>query len=112
LKKKEEIDFDASRINVITKPTHGTLDNEYFYHPSLTYVGEDRAVFLVEVGNYRIKVAYVIRVLNTGTGNKGDWTYCPNKKLYWKISSANSEYVSDAQPIIPPDLAHKAAQGR
>ena len=91
----DNYDFNTATWTVLQQPKHGTLSttssnaDEVVYHPELNYHGNDKAVFLVNIDGYQIKLVYYFKVVNfekfdyiTDLVNKEN---CPNPRS-WKIS--------------------------
>ncbi len=89
---------EAGQLSLVEAPAHGTLSS-YSATGSFSYIsndyeyaGTDRAVFLVEMGDYKIKIIYDFVLMQSvpGSGAQGDATdnkrICPNGRM-WKISS-------------------------
>ena len=82
----------AGVVTVLTNPQHGTLEQRtdapggYLYLPKSGYFGPDRAAFLVEMGDKKIRMEYFFKVLE-GVADTAyeDKRYCPNGDE-WKIS--------------------------
>jgi len=118
-----ETDYDAWAKLVLTAetqllelPKHGTIKLQnrdtgnfdiepvldqylsgegYGYKPNDGYVGPDKVVFLVKMGDYKVKVVYYLKVVTTeltrSDVKNGYKKYCP--KTIWQISS-----FSDGMP--------------
>lgn len=79
--------IDSAKTSILKNPDHGKLigtGNEINYYPFEDYVGKDSVEFLVEIGGFRIKVIYSIRV---------GMTECP--KSYWQISNMKPTAVGN-----------------
>lgn len=96
----QTIDTTKATFKILQQPKHGTLTEdqpkEIFYHPNAGYVGEDKAVFLVNMQGYNIKVIYYFKVADVDL-EKGNiqniWNkYCP--KDNWLISNSANPIVS------------------
>ncbi len=99
LEKQEhrKLDWKSWKVSVLQGSKHGELkvtpSGNYRYYPTPDYRGSDRATFLVEIGDRKVKVRYFFKVMqSTPPGMEG---YDPheNKKLcpqgkgrVWKIS--------------------------
>jgi hypothetical protein len=61
----------------------------------------------------RVSLEQILRV-NSAVGNAlpSVWQYVQSLIARFAESTELPPATADAQPIIPPDLAHKAAQGR
>lgn len=80
------------KTTLLQGPAHGELKvtpsgNYRFFPASSDYFGPDQATFLVEIGEYKVKLVYHFRVM-PGVGG-GDYSlekdYCPNGGV-WRIS--------------------------
>jgi hypothetical protein len=89
----ELLDVGSGVATVLSKPQHGTLKPNpdapggYLYLPGTHYFGPDRATFVVEIGNKRVRVEYFFKVLEGGVadGDYQDKELCPMGTL-WKVS--------------------------
>jgi len=94
----------TSTVTVLEQPKHGKLDDvgtmafdemkhavrdtgvrSYNYIPESSYLGEDKATLLINIGDYQVKAEYVFQV-----STKVDEKLCP--KSYWKISAVRATY--------------------
>jgi len=96
LEKQEhrKLDWSSWKVTVLQGPEHGTLEmgtRGGRYHPAPDYRGPDRATFLVQIGNLKVKVLYFFKVQFGGFGGTEgydpylDKKNCPQGRL-WKIS--------------------------
>jgi len=88
--------IDQAKVSVLISPSRGILIGEgnlMNYHPNsdTPETVEDKIVFLVEVGGYKIKVVYSIHLGASGTD--GEERYCPGENQ-WEITPAD-----DVKPI-------------
>ena len=115
-----ETDYDAwakvvvkAEIQLLELPKHGTIklqngntgnfdlepvldrfisDDAYGYKPDSGYVGPDKVVFLVKMGDYKVKVVYYLKVVTTELTKRdlenGYKKYCP--KTIWQISASSN----------------------
>ena len=87
--------FNTAKASVLQGPEHGTLKGEwgqnYRYHPTPDYSGQDRATLLVEMGGLKVKVMYFFKVGRSAWGGTEGYDPYQDKKLcpkgpMWKIS--------------------------
>lgn len=83
------------KATLLQAPSHGelkiTASGNYRYTPIANYIGSDRATFLVEIGDLKVKAVYHFKVIDGGAigGTEGyDKKNCP-KGMYWKISTTS-----------------------
>ena len=103
-RKLRAIEGQAS-VSVLKTPTHGALENQgdgYFaYDPEKSYIGNDRATLLVELGSKQIRVEYFFRVMQTipqqyeTEPSIYEQGYCPKKARVWKISTPINAETND-----------------
>ncbi len=86
-------------LHLVTEDDRGTLFGVtagplasdaglYAYFPDKDYVGDDKAVFLIELQDVKVKVVYFFQSIPGGTlGNYGLQEYCEKTGYRWKISS-------------------------
>ena len=88
-----ELDYVNAQVTVLQPPIHGSLSNdlspghEIIYRPTSGYAGNDKAVFLVNVDGYKVKVVYFIKVgasYNFDTSPDRYQKYCPTPN-WWRI---------------------------
>jgi hypothetical protein len=108
LEGSQYLGYETADVSVLQPPLHGTLSNDLSprsavpYYPDPGYVGNDKVIFLVNIGGYKVKVVFFIKVLGGNTDpsllyNK----YCPNINP-WKISQdANGNSVLTAADYLP-----------
>ncbi|MGP1665088.1 MAG: Ig-like domain-containing protein, partial [Rhodanobacter sp.] len=83
----------SAKVTLLQPPKHGQLISGDTYRPDVGYHGKDKVVALVEIGGYRVKVAYFIQVFmdkNVGDNEETIRKYCGPKGDMWKISLQNS----------------------
>jgi hypothetical protein len=89
-----QADIEAATIQLLQKPKHGVLaftaGHELHYLPLKNYVGNDKAIFLVNINTHPVRVVYYIKVVSDGIRNYEDFKknllkYCP--KTEWRIIS-------------------------
>jgi hypothetical protein len=63
-----QADIEASEVKIIQQPRHGTIKKidefRYKYIPQSGYIGDDRAVLLVNIRGIKVRVMYFIKVLD------------------------------------------------
>jgi hypothetical protein len=85
IKDKKERDWSAAKVTLLEAPKYGVVDKDYYYHAkNQITTGKDKAVFLVELDSYKIKVIFFIKFVK-GIGNRGYQIHCPEPH-YWKVS--------------------------
>jgi hypothetical protein len=56
-----------AQVSILKNPVHGKLEDlgegDYRYRPAPSYLGNDSATILVEMGGYKVKVVHVFHVL-------------------------------------------------
>jgi len=62
-------------------------DFRYAYLPEKGYLGDDKAVFLVEMAGVKVKVVYFFQAVEGPLGSYGFEEYCAESGYTWKISS-------------------------
>jgi hypothetical protein len=95
-----ELNYDNAIVTVLQPPKHGTLKPtmrdasgndlshglDTSYYPNAGYTGNDKAIFLVTVEGYKIKVVYFIKVIANYDIAHPDFSKCPDPNP-WQISS-------------------------
>ena len=70
-----------AEIKLVKGPKHGSLRfkvsafQEVYFSPDPGYVGSDKAVFVVAMGGYNIKMNYHLKIIKPGSGQGKN--YCP-----------------------------------
>lgn len=107
----KEDKYHAAKMTLLEPPKHGEMgmgksDAAYFANLP-NFEGTDQATVLVEIGGYRVKVKYFIKVmLGVGGGSDQGTPYddernCPNGKM-WKISLSLEELSPyNVKPLEP-----------
>lgn len=122
---------EPATVTILQQPKHGILrlvteadrgklfsvsagpikpDNQaYVYLPEKGYLGNDKAVMLVEIGGIKVKVIYFLQAVEGPLGSYGRKEYCINTGSRWKISTtndANGNFVELKGPSSnsPPSL--------
>ncbi len=84
-KDKKERDWNMAKVTLLEAPQKGVIDKNYYYQAkNQITTGKDKAVFLVELDNYKIEVVFFIKFVQ-GIGNRGYQLNCPEPN-YWQIS--------------------------
>lgn len=88
-----DINTDNALVTILQQPKHGALSKDLsqdiFYYPDAGYSGKDKAVFLVNMEGYNIKVVYYFNVVdfNKAQGAIKLWEMdCPGSSP-WIITS-------------------------
>src|SRR2546422_8096269 len=105
----QRLDHKNAKVSLLQAPEHGTLEDlgtfvkrrgalvdtgmrNYSYVPaSSDYFGPDRAMVLVEIGGYKVKVQYFFKVMQSVPGGsdqgspQDDKENCPKGEM-WRIS--------------------------
>ena len=93
-----ELDFDSAKVTLIQAPKHGVLGkgrapgNDTSYYPTPGYFGNDKAIFLVDIQGYKIKVVYNIKLVRGNDYSKfaDDYKkYCESPGWWWMGSAPN-----------------------
>lgn len=107
--------YETAEVNALQSPQHGALSNDLSpskgntsYYPKSGYEGKDKVVFLVNIGGYKVKVVYFIKVnalydRDSHPHVKMYDKYCPHTNP-WKISStldANGNSTVTAVDYLP-----------
>jgi hypothetical protein len=91
-----QADIEASEVKIIQQPRHGTIKKidefRYKYIPQSGYIGDDRAVLLVNIRGNKVRVIYFIKVLDISIQSRSD--YDKYEQIYrkhcekgeWRIS--------------------------
>ncbi len=117
---------DIGTVTVLQQPKHGVLrlvtqaDGNnfgegtfdpaaglYVYLPEQGYLGNDKAVMLVEIAGVKVKVVYYFQAVEGPLGNYGTQDYCSKTGTQWKISStldANGTSTISSVDYVPADL--------
>lgn len=101
-----------STVTVLVMPKHGELDDRgtmvnsggklvdsgvrhYSYYPQQGYFGEDRVIFMVEMGGMKVKLVYSLHVTEI-SDDETDSIYCPTsyERLPNKTGGAASSLES------------------
>lgn len=95
------------KITILQQPKYGTLSdtakpnfpkpypNQFFYNPKLGYMGKDQVVFLVEMGEYKIKVVNnIYPVAGSADSSEVIQKVCGKRGEYYKIASASEQLTS------------------
>ena len=80
----------SASITILQNPKHGALADiggGYSYISNTGYLGQDSAIFLVDIGGQKVKVVYSLQVVDHELGNSGGEELCGKKGFHWKISS-------------------------
>lgn len=84
----------SAKITLLQSPKYGALNapyGEFFYAPKPGYMGKDRVDFMVEMGEYKIKVIYDIHPVNgSGEGSETVARFCGKRGRLYKISAIES----------------------
>ncbi len=84
-KDKKIRDWNTAKVSLLEPPKKGVIDKDYYYHAKKEKTtGKDKAIFLVELDNYKIEVVFFIKFVQ-GIGNRGYQIHCPEPN-YWQIS--------------------------
>lgn len=80
----------SGKVTLLQRAAHGDLkadsNQDYRYHPVADYYGSDSAIFLVEIGDYRVTLVYGFNVVDSAGGDAYQYKkFCPNGE-FWKIS--------------------------
>ncbi|MEO7623423.1 MAG: hypothetical protein ABIS30_10200, partial [Gallionella sp.] len=100
---------DIGTVTVLQQPKHGVLrlvteadrgtlfDSSagplksdsalYAYLPEQGYLGNDKAVMLVDIAGVKVKVVYFFKAVGGPLGNYGVEEFCGKRGYHWKISS-------------------------
>ncbi|MDO9188327.1 MAG: hypothetical protein Q8L42_14555 [Sulfurimicrobium sp.] len=106
----------TSTIEVLQQPEHGDMTRKttapklFQYTPNTGYKGTDKAVFLVTLGEHKVKVIYFIKVIDTEMTTYNHEAiyrkYCP-KPTEWLISSEQG-----GSPLLSQFLDFSGLLGR
>lgn len=112
----KEDKYHAAKMTLLESPKHGELElhqptqSAGYFSNVPNFEGTDQATVLVEIGGYKVKVKYFIKVmLGVGGGSDQGTPYddkrnCPNGEM-WKISLSLEELspynVSHNKPLEP-----------
>ncbi len=99
--KNKKLEWKQWQVKILEQPKFGsveTSDKNTIYHPMKNYFGTDKATFLVQIDDYKIKTVYYFKVMTEIAGTDGYDAYedkknCP-KGLMWEISPSASNPVS------------------
>lgn len=86
----------AAKVSVVTQPAIGKLTNTapdftdpndglVFYNPKLGVMSKDRVVFLVETGDYKIKLIYSIYPLDGASGSESEKKFCGKTGVIYRL---------------------------
>lgn len=86
----------TAKITILQQPSHGkltlttdeypnSLPNTYFYHPEPGFLGKDRIVAWVEMGQYKIKLVYSLYPVDHGVGPETEAKVCGKRGTYYRI---------------------------
>jgi hypothetical protein len=93
----------TAKVTILQQPTYGTLSDtarDYpdatpdspYYNPKPGYLGKDQVIFLVEMGEYKIKLIFnVYPVAGSSEDPKAIEKLCGKRGTYYKISSASEQ---------------------
>ena len=91
-----DINTDNALVTILQQPKHGTLSKDLSrdisYYPDAGYSGKDKAIFLVNMEGYNIKVVYYFDVVdfNKAQGTIKLWEMdCPGASPWMITSTAN-----------------------
>lgn len=93
------VDYENAEVTVLQQPKYGTLSKDLSpgkdisYYPDPGYIGNDKVIFLVNIEGYKIKVVYLIKVVdikdfNANPSHRGE---CPKFTNWWVISSSKGD---------------------
>ena len=78
---------DESKVRIIKQPSHGKFNYQYgypFYGPNQGYIGKDKLVAKVEVGDYHVTIHYHIH----NGYEYGIKKVCGKKGELWRIATS------------------------
>ncbi len=96
----------TAKVTILQQPKYGTLIDTakpayqdtitgLFYNPKSGYMGKDQVVFLVEMGEYKIKLIYNIYPVDGSPENpEAIKKMCGKRGQYYKIASASEQLTS------------------
>jgi hypothetical protein len=109
-------------LHLVTEDDRGTLfgvtagplasdASLYAYFPDKDYVGDDKAVFLIELQDVKVKVAYFFQSIpEISIGGYGIEEYCKKTGFKWKISStvdSNNASTITSVSYLDPGLGQE-----
>jgi hypothetical protein len=102
------VSFQA-KVTILQNPKHGILkdvgEGVYSYQPNFGYLGKDQATVSVEIGGFKVKVAYFFQAIDgVAIGNTTYKDLCGKKGYRWKISTtldANGNSTLTAVDYLP-----------
>ncbi|NOT98045.1 MAG: matrixin family metalloprotease, partial [Sideroxydans sp.] len=97
----------SAKATVLQQPKYGTLSdtakrdvsapepNLYFYNPKSGYMGKDQVIFLVEVGEYKIRLIYnIYPVAGSPENPEAIARLCGKRGQNYKIAAASDQSIS------------------
>jgi len=93
--------YESAEVTVLQPPKHGSLSKDLSpgkdinYYPDPDYVGNDKVIFLVNIGGHKVKVIHTIKVRDLKDFNTNPvigTRYCPSAG-WWKISQSDGSNI-------------------